>query len=63
MKRRNPKAYLIPRIREVVRLRDAGMSYRAIGEIVGCSTMNVWKLTRDWTGWVHERRISGKPTE
>jgi hypothetical protein len=52
---RRPKGYAIPRIRQAVRLRDEGKSYRQIAAELGISCPP--HLVQNWTEWVHERRI------
>jgi hypothetical protein len=54
---RQPKGYAIPRIRQAVRLRDEGKSYRQIAAKLGISCPSAWRLVQNWTEWVHERRI------
>jgi hypothetical protein len=54
---RQPKGSAIPRIRQAVRLRDEGKSYRQIAAELGISCPAAWKLVQNWTEWVHVRRI------
>jgi hypothetical protein len=58
-----PRRDAIANVRAAVRLCDEGLTYREIGERLGCTQVNAHRLIARWGDWVRVRRITAIAAE